>query len=43
MYLVSDAYAYTIGETICVDGGYHVLGMPQQKIYEPKLGIVHWT
>ena len=29
VYLVSDAGAYTTGEIICVDGGYHILGMPQ--------------
>ena len=29
VYLASDAGAYTTGETIYVDGGYHVLGMPQ--------------
>ena len=29
VYLASDAGAYTTGEIICVDGGYHVLGMPQ--------------
>lgn len=28
-YLVSDAGAFTTGEVIRVDGGYHVLGMPQ--------------
>jgi enoyl-[acyl-carrier protein] reductase I len=31
VYLVSDAGAYTTGEIICVDGGYHVLGMPQSE------------
>ena len=31
VYLVSDAGAYTTGEIICVDGGYHVLGMPQAE------------
>jgi enoyl-[acyl-carrier protein] reductase I len=29
VYLASDAGAYTTGEIIHVDGGYHVLGMPQ--------------
>jgi enoyl-[acyl-carrier protein] reductase I len=29
VYLVSDAGAYTTGEIIRVDGGFHVLGMPQ--------------
>ena len=29
VYLASDAGAYTTGEIIYVDGGYHVLGMPQ--------------
>ncbi len=29
VYLVSDAGAYTTGEIVRVDGGYHVLGMPQ--------------
>jgi enoyl-[acyl-carrier protein] reductase I len=31
VYLVSDAGACTTGEIICVDGGYHVLGMPQPE------------
>ena len=31
VYLVSDAGAYTTGEIIYVDGGYHVLGMPQSE------------
>lgn len=31
VYLVSDAGAYTSGEIIRVDGGYHVLGMPQPE------------
>jgi len=30
-YLASDYGAYTTGEIICVDGGYHVLGMPQPE------------
>ncbi|AWI84262.1 enoyl-ACP reductase [Alloyangia pacifica] len=30
-YLVSDAGAYTTGEIIHVDGGFHVLGMPQAE------------
>ncbi len=29
VYLVSDAGAFTTGEIVRVDGGYHVLGMPQ--------------
>lgn len=29
VYLASDAGACTTGEIICVDGGFHVLGMPQ--------------
>ena len=31
VYLISDAGAYTTGEIIYVDGGYHVLGMPQSE------------
>lgn len=31
VYLVSDAGEYTTGEIIRVDGGYHVLGMPQPE------------
>ncbi|MHC9234728.1 enoyl-ACP reductase FabI [Pseudooceanicola sp. 502str34] len=31
VYLASDAGACTTGETIRVDGGYHVLGMPQPE------------
>lgn len=31
VYLASDAGAYTTGEIIRVDGGYHVLGMPQPE------------
>ncbi|SLN59630.1 Enoyl-[acyl-carrier-protein] reductase [NADH] FabI [Aquimixticola soesokkakensis] len=30
VYLASDAGAYTTGEIIHVDGGYHVIGMPQE-------------
>lgn len=30
-YLASDYGAHTTGEIICVDGGYHVLGMPQPE------------
>ncbi len=29
VWLISDAGAYTTGEVIHIDGGYHVLGMPQ--------------
>ena len=29
VYLISDAGAYTTGEIIKVDGGFHILGMPQ--------------
>ena len=29
VYLVSDAAAYTTGEIIHVDGGFHVMGMPK--------------
>ena len=28
-YLISDAGAFTTGEIIRIDGGYHVVGMPQ--------------
>ena len=31
VYLASDAGACTTGEVIRVDGGFHVLGMPQQE------------
>ncbi|MBL4751492.1 MAG: enoyl-ACP reductase [Amylibacter sp.] len=31
VYLASDYGAYTTGEIICVDGGYHVLGMAQDE------------
>ncbi|WP_146348089.1 enoyl-ACP reductase FabI [Phaeobacter marinintestinus] len=31
VYLASDAGAFTSGEIIRVDGGYHVLGMPKQE------------
>ncbi|NQX94972.1 MAG: enoyl-ACP reductase [Erythrobacter sp.] len=31
VYLISDAGAYTTGENIRVDGGFHVLGMPQHE------------
>lgn len=31
VYLASDAGAYTTGEIICVDGGFHVLGMAQPE------------
>lgn len=31
VYLASDAGAFTTGEIIRVDGGYHVLGMPQSE------------
>ena len=34
VYLASDAGAYTTGEIIYVDGGYHVLGMPQSENIE---------
>ncbi|MEO0699857.1 MAG: SDR family oxidoreductase, partial [Pseudomonadota bacterium] len=31
VYLLSEAGAYTTGEIIRVDGGFHVLGMPQHE------------
>ena len=31
VYLISDAGACTTGEVIRVDGGFHVLGMPQYE------------
>ena len=31
VYLASDAGACTTGEIIYVDGGYHILGMPQSE------------
>ena len=31
VWLVSDAGAFTTGEIVHVDGGYHVLGMPQSE------------
>lgn len=31
VYLISDAGAFTTGENIRVDGGFHVLGMPQHE------------
>ena len=31
VYLASDGGAFTTGEIIRVDGGYHVLGMPQSE------------
>jgi enoyl-[acyl-carrier protein] reductase I len=31
VYLASDAGAFTSGEIIRVDGGFHVLGMPQPE------------
>ena len=31
VYLASDAGVFTSGEIIHVDGGYHILGMPQAE------------
>jgi enoyl-[acyl-carrier protein] reductase I len=31
VWLASDYGAFTTGEVVHVDGGYHVLGMPQQE------------
>jgi enoyl-[acyl-carrier protein] reductase I len=31
VYLTSDWGAFTTGEIVRVDGGYHVLGMPQAE------------
>ncbi len=31
VWLASDYCAFTTGEVVHVDGGYHVLGMPQQE------------
>ena len=31
VWLISDAGAYTTGEVVTIDGGYHVLGMPQSQ------------
>lgn len=31
VYLASDAGAFTTGEIICVDGGYHIMGMAQPE------------